>query len=82
MTNDGTTDFKTYHFSLVNQTEDEEAKAEQDVLTQHQLKDADVIDCFENLIERPSVPAEKKDNKRKVLLPKRIDQVERGCTPV
>ena len=39
MINDVTSDFKTYHSSIVDQIEEEEeAKAEQDILTQHDLK--------------------------------------------
>ena len=36
MINDVTTDFKTYHFSIIDQIEEEEGvKAEQDILYQH-----------------------------------------------
>ena len=77
--NDLTTDFKTYHFSLIDQIEEEEeAKAEQDILTQHELKVMELIDRIGKIIEVPGVPVEKKDNKENNLLSKRIDQVERG----
>ena len=39
MINDVTTDFKAYHFSIVDQiTDEEQASAEQEILTEHELK--------------------------------------------
>ena len=39
MINDVTADFKAYHFSIVDQiTDEEEARAEQEILTEHELK--------------------------------------------
>ena len=80
MINDVTADFRTYHFSIVDQIEDEEeeAKTEQEVSTEHELKVMELIDCTGKVIEVPSVPVEKKDNKENNILLKRIDQVEKG----
>ena len=79
MINDVTTDFKTYHFSIFDQIEgEEEAKEEQDILTQHELKVMELIDRIGKIIEISGVPVEKKDNKKNNLLHKRINQVERG----
>ena len=51
MINDVTTDFKTYHFSIVDQIEEEEeAKVEQDILTQHELKVMDLIDRIGKIV--------------------------------
>ena len=79
MINDVTSDFKTYHFSIVDQIEEEEeAKAEQDILTQHELKVMDLIDRIGKIIEVPGVPVEMKDNRESNILRKRIDQAEKG----
>ena len=78
MINDVTTDFKTYHFSIVDQIEEEkESKAEQDILTQHKLKVMELIDRIGKTVQVPIVPVEK-DNKENQLLRKRIDQHEKG----
>ena len=80
MINDVTTDLKTYHFTLIDQIEDEEeAKAEQDILTQHELKVMELICRIGKIIEVRGVPVEKKNIKESNLLRKRIDQVEKGC---
>ena len=69
MINDVTTDFKTYHFSIIDLIEEEEeAKAEQDILTRHELKVMELIDRIGKIIEVPGVPVEKKDNKENNLL--------------
>ena len=64
MINDVTSDFKTSHFSIVDQIdEEEEAKAEQDILTQQELKVMDLIDGIGKMNEVPSVSVEKKGNR-------------------
>ena len=73
MMNDVTADFKTYHFNITDQKEDEEeAKAEQEILTEHELKVMYLIDCFAKIIAILS-PIE---NKKNHVLRKRIDRVE------
>ena len=79
MINDATTDIKRYHFSRIDQIEEEEeAKTEQDILAQHELKVMELIDWIGRMIEVPGVPVEKKDYRENNLFVKVIDQVEKG----
>ena len=52
---DVSNDFKTYHYAIVDQLQnDEEAVSEQEVLDDHELKVMELIDHIGELIEEPS----------------------------
>ena len=52
---DVSNDFKTYHFQIVDQLEnDEDAEAEQETLDQHELKVMELIDRIAELVGEPS----------------------------
>ena len=73
MINDITTNFKAYHFSIVNQiAEEEDARAEQEKLTEHELKVMNLIDWLGKIIGVPS-SVEKNEDKEKIILCNRID---------
>ena len=76
MINDVTADFKTYHFSIVDQIEEEEGevKAEQEILMEHELKVMDLIDRIGKIIAIPG-PVQNKEND---ILRKRMDLVEKS----
>ena len=70
MINDVTTDFKAYHFSIVDQiTDEEDARAEQEILTEHELKVMNLIDRVGKIIEVPG--SVEKEDKEKIILRKR-----------
>ena len=78
MINDVTADFKAYHFSIVDQiTEEEDARAEQEILTEHELKVMNLIDRIGKIIEVPGSVG-KKEDKGKIILRKRMDRVEKS----
>ena len=82
MINDVTADFKAYHFSIVDQiTDEEDAKAEQEILTEHELKVMNLIDRIGKIIELPGSVG-KKEDKEKIILRKRMDRVERSYRTV
>ena len=55
---DVSADFKAYHFALIDQIEsEEEATAEQDVLSQYELKVMNLIDRIAKIVEVPEVSA-------------------------
>ena len=71
-----TSDFKKFHFTLVDSIEEEEeARAEQTVLHDHELKVMDLIDRLGRLV---AVPQKNKPMTALDLLRKRIDQVEKN----
>ena len=75
MVGDVSAEFKSYHFSIVDQIEEEEeAKGEQKLLTEHELKVMLLIDRLGKIIEVPG-PAEGRDNE---VLRKRIERVEKS----
>lgn len=52
MFSDVTRDFKAYHFSIVDQITDEtDAQAEQEILTEHELKVMNIVDRIGKIIE-------------------------------
>ena len=77
MINDVTADFKAYHFSIVDQiTDEEEARAEQEILTEHELKVMNLIDRIGKIIEIPGSVG-KQEAKEKIILRKRVNRVEK-----
>ena len=75
--NDVTTDFKTYHSSIVEQIEEEEeAKVEQDILTKHELKVMELINRIGKIVDVPLQG--ERGNKESQLFRKRMDQLEKG----
>ena len=83
MINDITADFKAYHFSIVDQiTDEEQASAEQEILTEHELKVMNLIDRIAKIIGVPDGSVEKKEDKEKIILRKRLDRVERSYRTV
>ena len=78
MITDVTADFKAYHFSIVDQvTDEEEARVEQEILTEHELKVMNLIDQIRKIIEVPGSVG-RKENKEKIILRKRIDLVKKS----
>ena len=76
--NDITADFKVYHFSIVEQiTDEEEARAEQGILTEHELKVMNLINQIRKIIGVPGSVG-KKEDKGKIILCKRIDRLKRS----
>ena len=76
MVNDVTMDFKAYYFSIVDQITDEEnARAEQEILTEHELKVMKLIERIGKLIEVQGSVG-KKEDKEKIVLHKCMDRVE------
>ena len=68
MINDITAEFKVYHFSIVDQiTDEEEAGAEEEILTEDELKVMNPIDPIGNGIGSPG-SARKKQDKEKIIL--------------
>ena len=77
MVNDVTTDFKAYHFSIVDQiTDEEDARAEQEILTEYELKVMNLIDRICKLIEVQGSVG-KKEDREKIVLRKRMNWVEK-----
>ena len=71
-----TSDFKKFHFTLVDAIEEEEeARAEQTVLQDHELKVMDLVDRLGRLV---AVPQRSKPLTALDLLRKRIDQAEKS----
>ena len=71
-----TADFKSYHFTLIDSIENEdEAKAEQAILQEHELKIMDLVDRLGKLM---AVPPKENPITELDLLSKRIDQVEKS----
>ena len=65
MISDVTADFKTYNFSNVDQiTDEEEARAEQEILTEHKLKVMNLIDRIGKIVKVPG-SVEKNGRQRK-----------------
>ena len=82
MINDVTADFKAYHFSIVDEITDEEgARSEQEILTEHELKVMNLIDRIGKITEVPG-SAGKKEDKEKIILRKRIDRVEKSYSTI
>ena len=78
MVNDVTTDFKAYHFSIVDQiTDQEDARAEQEIPTEHGLKVMNLIHRICKLIEVQGWDG-KKEDREKMVLRKRTDRVEKS----
>ena len=73
MINDVTADFKAYYFSIVDQiAEEEDEKAEQEILTEHKLKVMNLIDRLGKIIGVPGSVG-KNEDKEKIILRKRVD---------
>ena len=73
---DVSTDFNNYHFTVVEALENEDdVKAEQEILDEHELSVMELVDRLERVIE---VPPKDKPRTENELLRKRIDQVEKG----
>ena len=71
-----TADFKNYHFTLIDSIEnEEEAKTEQLVLQEHELKIMELVDRLGKLIVAPS---KAKPMTELDLLRKRVGQVEKS----
>ena len=69
MLSDVSNDFKSYHFAIVDQlNNDEEAVSKQQVLDDHELKVMELIDHFGELIGEPSQTSDGSDNDR-VMIP-------------
>ena len=52
---DVSNDFKTYHYAIVNQIENQvDPEAEQETLHQHELKVMELVDRIAELVEEPS----------------------------
>ena len=62
MINDVTAVFKAYNFSIIDQiTDEEEARVEKEILTEHELKVMDLIDRIGKIIEVPGSAGRKED---------------------
>ena len=73
MISDVTADFKTYHFSIVNQiTDEDEARGEQEILTEHELKVINLIDWIGKIVGALGSGGNK-GAKDKIILLKRIN---------
>ena len=71
-----TSDFKSYHFNLIDSIENEdEAKAEQAILQEHELKIMDLVNRLGRLMR---VPPRENPVTELDLLSKRVDQVEKS----
>ena len=71
-----TVDFKNYHFTLIDSIEnDDEAKSEQVVLQEHELKTMELVDRLGKLMV---TPCKAKPMTELDLLRKRVDQVEKS----
>ena len=67
MISDVTADFKAYHLSIVDQiTEEEDARTEQEILTEHELKVMNLINRLGKLIGFPG-SVDKKEDKEKII---------------
>ena len=78
MVNDITTDFKAYHFSIVDQiTDEEEARAEQEILTENELKVMNLIDRIGKIISVPGSVG-KTEDKGNIIIRKRMHRVDNG----
>ena len=62
-------------------TEEKDARAEQDILTEHEMKVMNLIDRIGKIIEVPG-SVEKKEDKEEIILRKRIDRAERSYKTV
>ena len=72
---DVSADFKNYHFTILDQIEDEEdVEAEQEILDDHELKVMDLVDCLGRLVE---IPFQAKPIAVIDLIRKRVDHVEK-----
>ena len=71
-----TTDFKNYHFTLVDSTEDdEEAQREQATLPEHELKVMELVHCLGKLM---AIPHKSKPMTEFDLFCKQINLVEKS----
>ena len=76
--NDVTADFKAYHFSIVDQiTDEEEARAEQEILTELELNVMNLIDTIGKIIAVPGSVG-KTEDRDKIIFHKRTDRVEKS----
>ena len=77
---DATAEFKNHHFAIVDQIKnDDDVKAEQEILDDHELRVMDLIDRPRQLVEVPPPPAPPSPVKPIAsieLLRRRIDDVE------